>query len=81
MYPGKEEFCNYPPDCHNVISCLDFKIYFLYFMCMNVVAACMLVYYVQIWCPQKSEEGVGSFGIGVTVGILCGGWEANTGHL
>lgn len=50
-------------------------------MCMNVVAACMLVYYVQIWCPQKSEEGVGSFGIGVTVGILCGGWEANTGHL
>ena len=30
---------------------------FIYFMCMGVLSACMSVYHVCVWCPQRPEEG------------------------
>ena len=33
--------------------------FFFFLMFMNVLSACMFVYHVHSWCPQKSE-GVGS---------------------
>lgn len=33
--------------------------YVLYFMCMSVLLACMFVYYMYAWWPQRSEMAVG----------------------
>lgn len=50
-----------------------------YFMCMNVLPLCLYVHYMLTWCPQRSEEGVGSSGTRVIDGfeLPCGGWELN----
>lgn len=31
-----------------------------YFMCMNILCACMYEYHECAWCPREPEEGVGS---------------------
>lgn len=43
-------------------------------MCLIILPACMYVNHVYAWCPQRSDEGVGSPGTGVTGGFkfLCG---------
>jgi hypothetical protein len=62
--------------CLLLLSTLFFTLnyYFLfilfYFMCLSVLPACMYVYYVCAWCPQRSEESIGSPGTGI-----IDGWE------
>lgn len=41
---------------HNILKA------FLYFMCINVLPACMYVYRVHASCSQRSKEGVESCG-------------------
>lgn len=48
---------------------------------MSILPACLCVHcvYPYIWCPQRSEETVGSCGMGVEDGfeLSCGCWEPN----
>lgn len=50
-------------------------------MCLIILPACMYVNHVYAWWPQRSGEGVGSPGTGVTGGfkLLCGCWDLNPG--
>lgn len=34
---------------------------------MSALLACMCMYSVHAWCPQKAEDGIGSTGIGVSM--------------
>ena len=49
-------------------------------MCLNVLPACMSVYYVHACCLWASEEDVRAPGTGVTGGcnLPCRCWELNT---
>lgn len=38
------------------------------FMCISVLPACMSMHHVRAWCPQRSDEAIGSPGTGVTDG-------------
>jgi hypothetical protein len=40
--------------------------YFYYFMCMNVMSACMYAHHVHAWSLQSSEESIRLFRAGVT---------------
>ena len=37
-----------------------------YLMCMNVLPACMSVYYMYVWCPLMPEKSTRCPGTGVT---------------
>lgn len=37
-------------------------------ICTSVLPACMYMYYMSTWCPQRSEEGIRAPGTGVTGG-------------
>jgi len=51
-------------------------------MCMNVLPACTSVFYVHVWCSQRSEEGISPSRTGVTGSYLSYGcWELNPGLL
>lgn len=55
-----------------------FQIYLVYcFTCINVLPVYMWVYRVHAWCPQRSENGVGSPGTKVTDSceVPYGCWE------
>lgn len=36
-----------------------FRLFHFCLMCMNVLLACLYVYHMYAWCPQRSEEDVG----------------------
>lgn len=48
-------------------------------MCMNVWPACVLVHQALVWCPWRSEEGIGSSETRVADGgeLPCGCWQSN----
>lgn len=50
----------------------NYLLFFLtvYFMCLNVLSACMCVHHMCTWCPGRSEEGVRSSETGDT--DVCG---------
>lgn len=52
-------------------------------LCMDVLSACMSVYYMQAWYLWRSEEDTGFFRTGVTEGCKLprGLWEPNLGTL
>ena len=52
-------------------------------VCMSVLPACTHVHCVQVWCPQRPEEGTRSPGTGVTDGcdLPYGCWEPISGPL
>ena len=54
-----------------------------YFMHMSVCLACVYVHYVQVWCPWRPEEGIGSPDAEVKdcCELLCWCWELNQGPL
>ena len=58
-------------------------IYFIfllfYFARIGVWSVSIFVHLVYVWCPVRPEEGVGFFGVGVTVIVPCGCWKMNTG--
>jgi hypothetical protein len=59
-----------------------FKKIYLYFMCMSVcLHVCLCIIWVQ--CPRSPEEGIMSFGTGVTTDCepSRGCWESNLGPL
>lgn len=49
------------------------------FVCMNIFPACRSVHNVCIWCPQKTEEGIGSSVTGYK--LPRGYQESNLGPL
>ena len=59
------------------------KTYYFSFMCMSVLLACMTVYHMHVWCPQESEDVIGSPETGVAdcckTPYRC--WELNLGLL
>lgn len=50
---------------------------------MTVLPACISVYHMHAWCPQRSEEGIRSPGTGVpdNCELPCGCWDLNLGSL
>lgn len=51
--------------CVHVSACMSvcyFTLKFVYFMCMNVVPACMCLYHIHTQYPQRPEEDAGSPG-------------------
>lgn len=53
-------------------------------MCVQFfLSACMSVYHMHIWYPQRPQEDVGSSGIEITDGyeLPCGYWKSNLGLL
>lgn len=52
---------------------------FIYFMPMSVFPACMSVYQMSTWYPQRSDMGVRSLGTGFVDGcaLLCGCWGSS----
>jgi hypothetical protein len=56
---------------------LFFKLCFILFTCMGVLAACMFVYRMCFWLLWRPEKKVGYPGTGVPEGfeLPCGYWE------
>ena len=54
----------------------------IYFMCMDVMPACRLLYHVCSWCPQKTEVASDPLGLELWMVLShreC--WEGNQGPL
>lgn len=49
----------------------------LVYVCAVFLSACMSVYHMHIWYPQRPQEDVGSSGIEITDGyeLPCGYWK------
>jgi hypothetical protein len=78
--------CHHCPVLYLIIHLYLYFLYILlsfFFMCGDILPACMSLYYICDWYPQRPEEGVRSPGIGVTDGCEppCGYWELNLGPL
>lgn len=58
---------------------LDVLIWF--FMCMYALSVCVYGYYICVWSLQRSEEGIGAPGTGVTndCELPCECWKLNLG--
>lgn len=56
-----------PPHLTSVVLLLKEKKVFFFFNCINVLLASMYVDHICAWYPWRSEEGIGSLWMGVTV--------------
>ena len=54
-----------------------------YFLCLDVLPACMSVYNIHVWCPRRPVEGDRYPGTGAadSCELSCGCWELNLGPL
>jgi hypothetical protein len=54
----------------------------IYFMCMGFLSAYMHMYYIHVWCLQRSEEGIEPSRPGITDGCkACVYLESNLNSL
>lgn len=44
---------------HHYSFCKKLKVYYFYFIYLNVLPACMSMFYMHVWCPQRPEGVLG----------------------